>query len=68
VLGLIGWTFCGLGSVVAIVLGFAARGQIKRSGNRQIGSGMATAGITLGFIGAGFWLFVFLINLVDNTN
>jgi hypothetical protein len=68
VLGLIGWTFCGIGSVVAIVLGFAARNQIKSSGGRQIGSGMATAGITLGFIGAGFWLFVFLVNLVDNTH
>jgi hypothetical protein len=68
VLGLIGWTFCGIGSVVAIVLGFAARGQIKSSGGRQIGSGMATAGITLGFVGAGFWLFVFLVNLVDNTH
>ena len=43
---------CGIGSVVAIVLGFVALDQIKQSGGRQTGSGMATAGIVLGFIGA----------------
>jgi hypothetical protein len=67
VLGLVGWIFCGIGSVVAILLGFTARGQINKSYGRQIGSGMATAGIVLGFVGAAFWLFVFLVNLVDNT-
>ena len=29
VLGLIGWAFCGIGSVLAIVFGFIARGQIR---------------------------------------
>jgi Domain of unknown function (DUF4190)/Protein of unknown function (DUF2510) len=42
VLGILG------GSVLAIVFGLVARGQIKRSGGRQRGLGLATAGIVLG--------------------
>ena len=44
ILGLVGWTLCGIGSIVAMVLGFIARGQIKASGGRQSGDGMALAG------------------------
>jgi hypothetical protein len=47
VLGIV-WLW-GLGSVVALVLGYAAKREIKRTG--QNGSGMATAGIVLGWIG-----------------
>jgi hypothetical protein len=67
VLGLVGWTMCGLGSVVAIVLGFVGREQIKRSWGRQTGGGMATAGIVLGFLGAGFWLFVLIVSVVSSA-
>jgi hypothetical protein len=42
---------CGVGSVVAVILGFIARTQIKASGGRDTGDGMAKAGIILGFIG-----------------
>jgi len=42
---------CGVGSIVAVVLGFIARNQIKMSGGRESGDGMAKAGIILGFIG-----------------
>jgi hypothetical protein len=43
-------------AIVAIVLGFVARNQIEKSGGTQQGSGMALAGIILGFvwIGLGF--------------
>ena len=44
ILGLVGWTLCGVGSIVAVVLGFIARSQIKASGGRQSGDGMALAG------------------------
>ncbi len=56
ILGLVGWTLCGVGSVIAVVLGFVARGQIKASGGGQSGDGMALAGIILGFIGIALML------------
>jgi Domain of unknown function (DUF4190) len=40
-------------AIVAIVLGFVARNQIEKSGGTQQGSGMALAGIILGFIWVG---------------
>jgi hypothetical protein len=67
VLGLGGWLLCGVGSVVAIVLGFVSRNQIKQSWGRQTGSGFATAGIVLGFIGASFWIIVLTLNLVHTV-
>lgn len=45
VLSLLG-LFCGIGSIVGVILGFIARGQIKRTG--QGGDGMALAGIVIG--------------------
>src|SRR6266487_4799380 len=43
--------FAGIGSVLALVFGYRARREIKRSGGRQKGLGLATAGIILGWIG-----------------
>jgi hypothetical protein len=40
-------------AIVAVVLGFVARNQIERTGGTQQGSGMALAGIILGFIWIG---------------
>jgi hypothetical protein len=40
---------CGVGSILGIVFGHVARRQIKRSGER--GSGLALAGLILGYIG-----------------
>ncbi|HEY3673658.1 MAG TPA: DUF4190 domain-containing protein [Acidimicrobiia bacterium] len=45
VLGLIG------GSVLALVFGYVGRSQIKRANGRERGSGIAIAGIVLGWIG-----------------
>lgn len=67
VIGLVGWPFCGIGSVVAIVLGYIARSQIKQSWGRQTGSGMATAGIVLGFLGTAFMLVIFITSLFGNS-
>lgn len=44
------WLY-GLGAVLAIVFGFIARSQIKRSEGSQRGGGMALAGIIIGFAG-----------------
>ena len=46
VLGIV-W-FLGIGSVLAVIFGFVARRQIRASGGRQTGEGMALAGIILG--------------------
>jgi hypothetical protein len=43
--------FAGIGSVLALVFGYRARREIKNSGGSQKGSSLATAGITLGWIG-----------------
>jgi hypothetical protein len=43
--------FAGFGAVLALVFGYRARRQIKDSAGTQTGSGLATAGIILGWIG-----------------
>ncbi len=49
ILGIL-WVYW-IGSILALVFGYVARDQIKRSG--QQGDGMAIAGIVLGWIGIG---------------
>ncbi len=41
----------GIGAVLALVFGYRARSQIKNSAGSQTGSGLAAAGIILGWIG-----------------
>jgi len=41
----------GIGAVLALVFGYRARSQINNSRGMQTGSGLATAGIILGWIG-----------------
>ena len=48
--------FAGIGSVLALVFGYRARHEIKNSGGRQSGSGLAFAGIILGWIGVAILL------------
>jgi hypothetical protein len=50
--GILGLTLClGIGSVFALIFGYIARGQIRRSQGTEGGSGMAMTGIVLGWIG-----------------
>ena len=66
VLGIV-WVF-GIGSILAGIFGFVARKQIKDSGGRQSGSGMALAGIILGFVGvASLILWIVLVIAVTTT-
>ena len=51
-----------VGSILALIFDHIAKGQIARSNGTQTGSGMATAGIVLGWIGAGCFV-IFLIGL-----
>ena len=48
----------GIGSLLALVFGYRARREIKNSAGSQKGSGMATAGIILGWIGIAILLIV----------
>jgi hypothetical protein len=50
-----------IGSVLALVFGYVAKSQIRETG--QSGSGMATAGIVLGWIGVGFLLLIIVLGL-----
>jgi hypothetical protein len=50
-LGILGFTcLFVIGSILAIIFGFVGRHEIRRSEGRLKGSGMATAGITLGIV------------------
>ena len=51
VLGIV-WVYW-LGSILALIFGYVALGQIRDSGGRQGGRGMAIAGIVLGWVGVG---------------
>ena len=69
VLGLVGWIACGVGSVIAVILGFVAQAQIRDSRGRQGGGGLARAGIILGFIGIGLVILFFVISIAaGNSN
>lgn len=48
-----------IGSVLALVFGYVAKSQIRQTG--QSGSGMATAGIVLGWIGVGVLLLIIVL-------
>jgi hypothetical protein len=48
----------GFAAIPAVILGHAARSQIKRTGER--GDGMAIAGLVLGYLGIAAWVFVIL--------
>ena len=51
VLGIV-WMY-GIGSILALIFGYQAKGQIDASAGRETGRGMAVAGIVLGWIGVG---------------
>ena len=68
VLGIVGGILCGVGSILAIVFGFIARGQIRTSQGRQSGDGMATAGIILGFISIALVVLLFVISAASNND
>jgi hypothetical protein len=50
----LGWA----GSIVAVILGHIALGQINRSGGRESGTGLAIAGLVLGYMGVATLLLV----------
>lgn len=61
VLGIL-WVYW-VGSILALVFGYVARRQIRDSGGRESGHGMAVAGIVLGWVGIGSLCVVLVIAL-----
>jgi len=54
VMGILGWTFLPvLGSILAIVFGYAARREIRQRPDQLTGDGLAIAGLVLGWIMVG---------------
>ncbi len=52
IMGILGFVVLyGLGSILALVFGYIAKSQIKKSPTPQEGSSYATAGIVMGWIG-----------------
>ncbi|MFT3896465.1 MAG: DUF4190 domain-containing protein [Thermomonas sp.] len=49
--GILGWTLLPfLGSLIAVVCGHMARGEIRRAPDRLEGDGLAVAGLVLGYL------------------
>jgi Domain of unknown function (DUF4190)/Domain of unknown function (DUF1707) len=53
----LGW----LGSILAVIFGHIALGQIKQSGGRETGTGLAVAGLVLGYMGVATLLLVLAV-------
>jgi|TARA_B100001964_G_scaffold188861_1_gene210311 hypothetical protein len=60
-------TCCGIliPSILAVVFGHIAKGEIRASGGQQGGDGMALAGLILGYIGSGLGVFYLLASIVS---
>ena len=66
IMGILGWTLLPtIGSIIAVITGHIAKGEIKNSGGTLEGNGMATTGLILGYlalaISACACLFLFVI-------
>jgi hypothetical protein len=63
----VGSLVCGIipffGGIPAVVLGHAARSQIRKSGDR--GDGMALAGLVLGYLWVSLWVLIILIGVAN---
>jgi hypothetical protein len=64
VLGIVGFLLCFIGPAVAIVLGVIGRNQIRASGGREQGEGLAKAGIILGAIFLALWVTYFVTIII----
>jgi hypothetical protein len=66
VLGIV-WIYW-IGSILALIFGYIAKGQIDGSQGRQGGRGMAIAGIVLGWVGIGFLLLAVVAVIVSKPH
>jgi hypothetical protein len=61
-------TCCGIliPSILAVIFGHIAKGEIRASGGQQGGDGMALAGLILGYIGLALGIVYLLMALVSS--
>jgi len=62
----VGFVF--LGSIAAIILGHMALSEIRKSAGRLVGTGIATTGLVLGYIGIAMIPFVLIIAAIAIPN
>jgi uncharacterized membrane protein len=62
VLGII-WIYW-IGSILALVFGYIAKGQIDKSNGTLTGRGMAVAAIVLGWIGVGILILIIILGII----
>jgi hypothetical protein len=65
VLGIL-WIYW-IGSVLALIFGYVAKGQIDRSHGTEAGGGLAIAAIVLGWIGVGVGALVLVVLAISNS-
>jgi len=66
VCSLLGFLLLGITGLLGVVFGFVARYQIRRSQGAQSGSGLALAGIIVGFAIFGLWTSLFVVGAITN--
>jgi hypothetical protein len=66
VLGIL-WIYW-IGSILALIFGYNAKGQIDRSNGMQSGRGLAVAGIVLGWVGVGTLALVLIVALITSVS
>lgn len=56
----------GPATIPGVIMGHAARRQIRRSGQR--GDGMAISGLVIGYIGIALWLLILMLGIIGATH
>jgi hypothetical protein len=60
----LGW----IGSVLALIFGYVAKGEIDRSNGRQTGRSLAIAGIVLGWIGVAGGVIAIIVAAANSSS
>jgi hypothetical protein len=65
IMGILGWVLLPvIGSLLAVILGHAALGEIDQAEGRIGGRGMAQAGLILGYVALGLWVLSIILFVV----
>ena len=65
IMGILGWVALPIiGSLLAVVFGHAALGEIDRSGGQIGGRGMGQIGLILGYVGLALWVLSIVLFIV----
>jgi hypothetical protein len=68
VLGILMCTPYAIGSILAVIFGVIAQNQIKASGGRDGGAGLAKAGLILGCVGIGLWVLFIILAIAGSVS